>query len=111
MLSKEFYVYTMASKKHGVIYIGVTENVKRRSFDHKNTRFDGFTKKYFVRRMVYFEIHSTAEEAAKREKQMKKWERQWKVDLIEKHNPDWKDISKSVTGGEYRVPAFAGTYS
>lgn len=86
-----YYVYIMASKKNGVLYIGVTDDIKRRSTEHKNAKYEGFTKEYFVRRLVYFEIFSNAEEAETRERQMKKWNREWKVQLIEKHNPDWSD--------------------
>ncbi|MCE2926804.1 MAG: GIY-YIG nuclease family protein [Rickettsiales bacterium] len=106
---RKFYVYIMASKKEGVLYIGVTDDIKRRGGEHKDTIYEGFTKEYFVRRLVYFEIHPTAEEASKREKLMKKWKRDWKIQLVEKHNPEWVDIYDSIPGScDVRIPAFAG---
>jgi putative endonuclease len=88
---KNYFVYIMASKKLGVLYIGITSNLKRRVYEHKNDIFDGFTKKYLVHKLVYFESTSDINAAIAREKQLKAWKRQWKIDLIEKENPDWND--------------------
>ena len=95
---KQFCVYMMASKKDGVIYIGVTSDLVKRSWQHKEGYVDGFTKKYWAKRLVYYEMHQSAESAITKEKQLKKWNRAWKVELIEKHNPEWKDLSSEIVG-------------
>ncbi|MBU1951788.1 GIY-YIG nuclease family protein [Patescibacteria group bacterium] len=82
----------LASKKNGTLYIGVTNNILRRIHEHKNNVIGGFTRKYKVHRLVYFEETENIESALQREKQMKKWNRKWKIELIEKDNPNWKDI-------------------
>ena len=89
---KQYYVYILASKKNGTLYIGVTNDLIRRTYEHKEGLSDGFTKKYNVKLLVYYEIHSDINEAIKREKAMKKWLRKWKIELIEKTNPEWKDM-------------------
>ena len=89
---KQYFVYILASKKDGVLYIGVTDNLERRISEHKNRLHEGVTKKYFVAKLVYFEETNDIESAILREKQMKKWNRQWKINLIEKNNPNWKDL-------------------
>ncbi len=81
---KTYYVYMMASKKNGTLYIGVTNDLRRRVWQHKNDVYEGFTKKYGVHRLVWYESTSDIKAAIQREKQMKKWRRQWKIDLIEK---------------------------
>ena len=86
------YVYIMASKKHGTIYVGVTSDIKRRVLQHKEYLTTGFTQRYHVHMLVYFEEHSDVRDAIKREKQLKKWNREWKIRLIEKVNPEWKDL-------------------
>lgn len=93
---KRFYVYLLASKKYGVLYIGVTSDLIRRVFEHKEGLYEGFTKKYFIHHLVYFEEHATAEAAIIREKQLKKWNREWKVRLIEERNPEWNDLYASI---------------
>jgi putative endonuclease len=90
---KQYYVYILASKKDGVLYIGVTNNLERRTYEHKNGLIEGFTKRYKVKLLVYFETCSDINAAITREKQLKKWKRQWKIELIEKLNPEWKDLS------------------
>ena len=89
---KEYYVYILASKKNGTLYIGVTNNLLKRVYEHKNKIVGGFTQKYNVHNLVYFEVHNDIRNAITREKQMKKWKRQWKIELIEKSNPQWKDL-------------------
>ena len=91
---KEYYVYIMASKSK-VLYIGVTNDLERRLWEHKEKIVKGFTAKYNVDRLVYFEQYGDIYEAISREKQLKNWHRQWKINLIEKTNPDWKDLSES----------------
>jgi len=86
----------MASKKNGVLYIGVTSDLKQRIFLHKQGKIDGFTKKYHVNILVYYEIHEQITEAIRREKQLKEWRRKWKVELIESKNPDWTDLYNTI---------------
>jgi putative endonuclease len=82
----------MASKKDGTLYIGITNNLIRRAHEHKNDLVEGFTKKYGIHNLVYYEQHNDIYTAIDREKKLKKWNRQWKINLIEKHNPNWKDF-------------------
>ena len=89
---KSNYVYILASKKNGTLYIGVTNNLKRRMFEHKEGLRKGFTKKYNVHMLVYYEEINNIRSAILREKRMKKWKRNWKLKLVEKNNPDWKDL-------------------
>ncbi len=91
-MSNYYFVYILASEKNGTLYIGVTNNLKRRIFEHKNNLLEGFTKKYQVHKLVYFEAHQDVKFAISREKKLKKWNRQWKINLIEKNNPGWKDM-------------------
>lgn len=90
---KIYYVYIMASKRNGTLYIGVTSNLIKRVYEHRNNVTDGFTKEYSVHCLVYYETTSDVNSALLREKQMKKWKREWKINLIEKRNPQWKDLS------------------
>ena len=89
-------VYILASKKHGILYVGVTSNIARRVWQHKNRLVGGFTKKYGVHRLVWYETHPTMEGAITREKQMKEWNRDWKVQLIEEVNRAWRDLYREV---------------
>ncbi len=89
---KDFYVYILASKRNGTLYIGVTSNLIKRIWEHKNGIIKGFTEKYKVSQLVYYEHHEIAESALKRERNMKEWKRAWKVELIEKINPNWYDL-------------------
>jgi putative endonuclease len=89
---KQYYVYILASKKNGTLYIGVTNNLLKRVYEHKNNIIGGFTKKYRVHDLVYYEAYGEIYDAIAREKRMKKWERNWKIELIQKTNPDWKDL-------------------
>jgi putative endonuclease len=89
---KTYYVYVMASRRNGTLYIGVTNDLLRRVWQHKNDVHEGFTKEYGVHRLVWYESTTDIHAALQREKQMKKWRRQWKINLIEKENPDWDDL-------------------
>ena len=89
---KEYYVYILASKKNGTLYIGVTSHLQKRLYEHKHDLVKGFSKKYKVHKLVYFENTNNINEALLREKRMKKWKREWKIKLIEKDNPNWKDL-------------------
>ena len=88
-----YYVYILTNKTNSVIYIGITNNLLRRLYEHKNKLLEGFTKKYNANKLVYFEQTSDINEAIKREKTLKKWNREWKIDLIKKQNPEFKDLS------------------
>ena len=89
---KTYYLYIMASRKNGTLYIGVTNDLVRRVWQHKNDVHEGFTQKYGVHRLVWYEATTDIKGAIIREKQMKKWKRQWKINLIEKENPNWDDL-------------------
>ncbi|MBI4397777.1 MAG: GIY-YIG nuclease family protein [Candidatus Omnitrophica bacterium] len=89
---KEYYLYILASKKHGVLYIGVTNDLIRRVQEHREGKIAGFTKKYFVKKLVYFESSNYIEDVIEAEKRIKSWKRQWKVNLIEQENPEWNDL-------------------
>ena len=93
---KKYYVYILASKKYGTLYIGVTGNLPKRIYEHKNNLVSGFTQKYNVHRLVYYEEHGNINAAITREKQMKRWKRQWKINLIEDVNPKWKDLYEEL---------------
>jgi len=92
----QYYVYILASKKNGTLYIGVTSNLVKRIYEHKNELAEGFTKKYSIHNLVYFEITESVESAIAREKQLKKWNRAWKIRLIEKTNPEWRDLYMEI---------------
>ena len=93
---KYSYVYILASGKHGTLYIGVTSNLIKRVFDHKQGAVRGFTKKYNVKKLVFYQQYEDILEAINREKQIKEWNRQWKIELIERSNPDWIDLYNSL---------------
>jgi putative endonuclease len=89
-------VYIMASAWNGTLYIGVTSDLPKRTWEHKNGVRDGFTEKYGVGLLVWYELHETMENAILREKSLKKWERTWKLRLIEENNPEWRDLYLEV---------------
>lgn len=89
-------VYILASKPNGTLYIGVTSDLPKRAWEHKNDLVDGFTKEYGVHRLVYYELHADMLSAITREKQLKKWNRAWKLELIESKNPDWNDLWNGI---------------
>jgi putative endonuclease len=92
-MPRTYYVYILASKRNGTLYIGVTSNLIKRVYEHKNSLVDGFTKKYKTHMLVYFEQTDSVECAIIREKQLKKWNRDWKLKLIEESNHNWIDLS------------------
>ncbi len=89
-------VYILASRKEGTLYVGVTSNLVKRIYEHKHNVVESFTKEYSVHDLVYYELHESMEEAIKKEKKLKKWNRQWKIDLIEKDNTEWKDLYPDI---------------
>ena len=101
---KKYYVYILASKRNGTLYIGVTADLIKRVWEHKEKTIEGFTRKYDVGKLVYFEQYCDPENAIRREKRFKKYNRKWKLDLIEKENPGWKDLYyELITGLPDRV--------
>jgi putative endonuclease len=93
MMGRQFCVYILASRKHGTLYIGVTNDLVRRVYQHKEGLIAGFTKRYGVKKLVYYEVFDDPTLAIAREKQLKKWHRDWKIRTIEHDNPDWDDLS------------------
>jgi putative endonuclease len=94
--NKHFYIYITASKPRGVLYVGMTSDLPSRAIEHRDRMIEGFTKRYWAGRLVYFESHDTGEAAAKRERQLKRWRRDWKIALIEQGNPTWRDLFNDV---------------
>ena len=89
-------VYILSNQRNGTLYIGVTSNLAKRIYQHKEKLADGFSQKYCLKNLVWYEQHDCRESAIRREKMIKKWERKWKLELIEKFNPDWKDLYKEI---------------
>mgnify|MGYP001619634022 CR=1 FL=1 len=94
-MRKTYYVYILASKKNGTLYIGITSDLIKRIYQHKHDQVKGFTSNYGVHLLVYYEETNDIEVALQREKQLKKWNRKWKLELIEKTNPSWNDLAKA----------------
>jgi putative endonuclease len=97
--ARSYYVYILANRIGGTLYIGVTNDLIRRVGEHKLKLVEGFTEKYDVARLVYFEVFDDVEQAIHREKRLKKWPRAWKISLIEKDNPDWNDLYQEIAAG------------
>lgn len=95
-MDKNYYVYILAKERNGVLYIGVTSDLIKRVWEHKNNVVEGFTKQYQVHDLVYYEQHGSVEIALNREKRLKEWKRQWKIDLIETINPYWNDLYPKI---------------
>lgn len=93
---KQGFVYIMSNKFEGTLYIGVTSDIVKRVYEHKNNLVDGFTKRYNLKNLVYYEIFDDIENAIKREKQLKNWHRDWKINLINDFNKEWKDLYESI---------------
>ncbi len=93
---KKYYVYILASKNK-VLYVGMTNQLSRRTFEQKEGLVEGFTKRYNVKKLVYYELHPDLDYAMKREKQLKNWHRQWKINLIESKNKEWKDLYSEIS--------------
>ena len=91
-----YYVYLLASKKYGTLYLGVTNDLVRRVYEHRNNFVDGHTKRYHIHQLVYFEVYSTARDAIQREKNIKHWPRAWKTRLIAQTNPTWRDLYDEI---------------
>jgi putative endonuclease len=92
-----FFVYILASRRNGTLYVGMTDDLVRRTWEHRNSVVPGFTRKYGVKSLVWYEVHDTREAAFQRERQIKKWNRAWKLELIEKSNLEWRDLADDLT--------------
>ena len=92
-----FWVYILASRRNGTLYIGMTDDLVRRAWEHRTGTIPGFTREYGIKMLVWFEQHETRESALQRERQLKKWNRAWKLQLIERFNPGWKDLADELT--------------
>jgi putative endonuclease len=93
----QFWVYILASRPGGTLYVGVTNNLIRRVYEHRNSLVEGFTRRYGVKKLVYYEQHDTAVSAIQREKNIKHWSREWRIDLILSMNPEWRDLYDEIT--------------
>ncbi|MEO6293213.1 MAG: GIY-YIG nuclease family protein [Burkholderiaceae bacterium] len=96
-MEKAYYVYLLASQKNGTLYTGVTSNLVKRVWEHREGVAEGFTSKYGIKHLVWFEVHENAISAITREKQLKKWNREWKINLIQQENPTWRDLYADIT--------------
>ncbi len=96
-MEKSFYVYILASERNGTLYLGVSSDLVKRIWEHREGLFEGFTKKYGIKHLVWFEVHAEAMSAITREKQLKKWNRDWKINMIQQENPDWRDLYEDIT--------------
>ena len=94
--NKQYYIYILTNKSNKVFYIGITNNFARRVYEHKNKLVEGFTKKYNLAKLVYYEITTDVKSAIEREKQLKNWHRDWKINLIHQMNPEWQDLSRDA---------------
>ena len=92
-----YYVYILASRKHDTLYVGMTRDIVRRVYEHKNDVIRGFTSRYAAHLLVWFEVYDDPTNAITREKQVKNWHRDWKINLIERDNPNWDDLYESIT--------------
>lgn len=95
-MNRQPAVYMLASKRNGTLYVGVTSNLVKRIWEHKNNLAEGFSKRYGVHDLVWYEMHETMDSAIQREKRIKEWKRAWKLELIEKSNPDWQDLYQTI---------------
>ena len=95
-MDRQYFVYMLASDMYGTLYVGMTNDLIRRIWEHRNDCVDGFTREYRVHRLVWYEVHGSAYEAITREKQIKKWNRDWKVNLIQGMNPGWNDLYQTI---------------
>ena len=103
-MRKQYYVYIITNKSNSVFYIGMTNNLERRMYEHKNKLLEGFSKQYNLTKLVYYEVTNDVKSAIEREKQLKNWHRDWKINLINEFNPDWNDLTNGHRDAEARDP-------
>ncbi|MBF0101217.1 MAG: GIY-YIG nuclease family protein [Desulfobacterales bacterium] len=106
-MNKQPAVYILASQKNGTLYVGVTSDLVKRIWEHKNNMIEGFTNRYSVHQLVWYEMHDTMESAIMREKQLKEWKRKWKIELIESKNFNWQDLYNIILLFNW-IPTFVG---
>ena len=97
-MERWYYVYMLASRPNGTLYVGVTNDLLRRAIEHREGRIEGFTARYGLKNLVWFESTTSVRDAIRREKQIKKWNRAWKIRLIEESNPEWRDLWPDIVG-------------
>ena len=97
-MDKHYYTYILANKRNGTLYVGVTSDLIKRVYQHRRNLVEGFTSRYQIHRLVYYEQHRDALSAIQREKRLKEWQRKWKLALIERHNSEWRDLYPEITG-------------
>jgi putative endonuclease len=97
-MDRQFYVYMLANRPYGTLYIGITNDLIRRVWEHKNDFVEGFTREHRLHDLVWYEVHATAYEAITREKAIKRWHRDWKVNLVQRMNPAWEDLFPAIAG-------------
>lgn len=107
-MDDNYYIYIVTNKKHGTLYIGMTYDLIKRMYEHRNKVLKGFSSKYNLTKLVYFEHHTNKWAAADRERKLKNWHRGWKLDLIEQFNPEWKDLTITLTDSDFRQDAKLG---
>ena len=95
-MAGQYFVYIVTNERNGTLYVGMTNNLVRRIYEHREGLVDGFTKKYGLKCLVHFEVHDEPLEAIRREKRLKHWDRKWKLNLIEKDNPEWADLWEEI---------------
>ena len=95
-MEKQYYVYILAKARNSTFYVGITSDLRKRIWEHKTNAADGFTKKHQIKNLVYYEAFNDPENAIQREKRLKKWNRTWKMRVIEEMNPDWKDLYEEI---------------
>ena len=95
-MEKYYFVYILTNKRHGTLYTGVTSNLLQRVYEHNHGVVEGFSKKYGLHHLVYYEVHADVHEAICREKRIKRWRRPWKINLIEENNPQWMELASSL---------------
>jgi len=95
-MQNSYYVYILTNERNGTLYVGMTSSLPKRIWEHKNGVIDGFTKAYVTKFLVYYEVHNDVNEAIRREKRLKRWDRKWKLELIETNNPQWNDLYDQV---------------
>lgn len=96
-MDRHFYVYLLTNRPYGTLYVGITNDIVRRAWEHRHDVVPGFTHEHGLHRLVWYEQHATALEAIRREKLIKKWHRDWKVNLVQRMNPGWEDLFESIT--------------
>ena len=97
-MDRQYYVYLLTNKPYGTFYVGITNDLVRRIWEHRNDLVDGFTKEHRLHRLVWYEVHGDVVEAITREKRIKKWHRDWKVNLVQRMNPEWDDLYEGIKG-------------